>query len=82
VRHRRRANQVLRAESVAAILFLVIVIAMQTPSAEQAAIALAVSRVIAFVASGLFFVSVLRQREKNMELPQSGANDLVRPAKR
>lgn len=76
------ANQVLRAESVAAILFLAIVIAVRSPSAEQAAIALAVSRVIAFVASGLYFISVLRQREKNTEGAQRVANDLARPAKR
>jgi O-antigen/teichoic acid export membrane protein len=76
------ANQVLRAESIAAILFLAIVIVVRTPSAEQAAIALAVSRVIALVASGLYFVSVLRQREKNTESARCGANDLVRRAKR
>jgi O-antigen/teichoic acid export membrane protein len=59
------ANQVLRAESVAAILFLAIVIAMQTPSAEQAAIALALSRSIGLIASVLMFVSALRQQAKH-----------------
>jgi O-antigen/teichoic acid export membrane protein len=76
------AKQVLHAESIAAILFLAIVIAALTPSAEQAAIALAVSRGVAFVASALLFVSVLRQREKNTKRARCGANDLVRPAKR
>jgi O-antigen/teichoic acid export membrane protein len=58
------ANQVLRAESFAAILFLAIVIAMRTPSAEQAAIALALSRSVGLIASVLLFVSVLRQQQK------------------
>jgi O-antigen/teichoic acid export membrane protein len=59
------ANQVLRAESVAAILFLAIVIAMQTPSAKQAAIALVLSRSVGLIASVLMFVSALRQQAKH-----------------
>ena len=76
------ANQVLRAESIAAILFLAIVIAAGTPSAEQAALALAVSRGVALVASGLLFVSALRQREKTSRHAPRDATGLGRPAKR
>jgi O-antigen/teichoic acid export membrane protein len=54
-------NQVLRAESIAAILFLAIVVALQTPSAEQAAIALAISRFVSLAASAVLFVIVVRR---------------------
>ena len=55
------ANQVLRAETIAAILFLVIVVALQTPSAEQAAIALAISRLVSLAASAVLFIIVVRR---------------------
>ena len=55
------AKQVLRAETIAAILFLVIVVALQTPSAEHAAIALAISRLVSLAASAILFVIVARR---------------------
>jgi O-antigen/teichoic acid export membrane protein len=57
------ANQVLRAESIAAVLFLAILFAVQTPSAEQAAIGLAVSRGVALAMSFFLFIWVLRERQ-------------------
>ncbi len=56
------ANHVFRAESVAAILFLAIVFALQTPSPEQAAIALAISRGVGLAAYGVLFVKALGNR--------------------
>jgi SAM-dependent methyltransferase len=57
------ANYVLRAESVAAASFLLIIAVFQSPNAEQAAIALAVSRSVALAAFVLLFVLVLHQRK-------------------
>ena len=56
------AKRVLRAESVAALLFLAIVLAFQAPSPEQAAIALAVSRGVGLAAYATLFAAALRQR--------------------
>jgi hypothetical protein len=56
------AKQVLRAESVAALLFLAIVLAFQSPTPEQAAIALAVSRGVGLVAYAALFAAALRRR--------------------
>ena len=55
------ANQVLRGETIAAILFFVIIVALQTPTAEQAAIALAISRFVSLAASAVLFVIVVRR---------------------
>lgn len=60
------ANHVLCAESVAAIVFLLIIAIYQTPSAEQAAIALAVSRGAALSAFVVLFTLVLRQRKADL----------------
>ncbi|MGE3831987.1 MAG: lipopolysaccharide biosynthesis protein [Parvibaculaceae bacterium] len=57
-------KHVLRAESIAAILFLAIIVFLRTPDAEQAAIALALSRAAALVAFAVFFLNTLRQRAK------------------
>ena len=73
------ANQVLRAESIAAILFLAIVVAVQTPSVEQAAIGLAVSRGVALAMSFTLFVSVLRRRERDADGAQNSSTRLMRP---
>jgi O-antigen/teichoic acid export membrane protein len=59
------ANQVLRAESIAAILFLAIIVAFQTPNAEQAAIALALSRIVSLAASAFSFVIVVRRQAQH-----------------
>jgi hypothetical protein len=58
------ATSVLRAESVAAVFFLVIVLAFREPVAEQAALALAIGRVAAFTALFALFVSELRRRSE------------------
>jgi O-antigen/teichoic acid export membrane protein len=56
------ANQVLRAESTAAILFLAIVLAVRTPNPEQAAIALAISRGVGLAAYAALFFKALGNR--------------------
>jgi O-antigen/teichoic acid export membrane protein len=55
------AKHVFRAESLAAITFLAIVLAFQSPSPEQAAIALAVSRGVGLAAYAVLFAAVLRK---------------------
>ena len=61
------ANYVLRAESLAAALFLLIIAVFQTPNAKEAAIALAISRSVAFAAFALLFVLVLQQRKSALD---------------
>ncbi len=61
------ANKVLRAETIATVLFLAIVVALRSPDAEQAAIALTVSRVAALVAFTVLFVNALREQRKRPE---------------
>ena len=56
------ANHVLSAESVAAILFLAIIVALQSPSPEQAAVALTISRGAGLAAYTALFVQALGNR--------------------
>ncbi len=60
-------NYVLRAESVATILFLTIILALRTPSAEEAAIALTLSRGTALALLATLFTRALWQREKSSQ---------------
>ena len=69
------ANYVLRAESIAAVIFLAIVIAFRTPSAEQAALALVFSRSAALAASASLFVLALRNGTLNNRSFQRAKDD-------
>jgi hypothetical protein len=59
------ATSVLRAESIAAVLFLITILAFREPTAEQAATSLAIGRVAAFTALVTLFVLVLRRRSES-----------------
>ena len=61
------AKFVLLAESFAAVLFLSIIAAFQIPSAEQAAIALAISRGMALAIYAVLFVLALEQRRSVLD---------------
>jgi O-antigen/teichoic acid export membrane protein len=56
------AKHVLWAESLAALLFLAIVVAFQSPSPEQAAMALAISRGVGLIAYIALFAALLSKR--------------------
>ncbi|MGH6824137.1 lipopolysaccharide biosynthesis protein [Methyloceanibacter sp.] len=73
------ANQVFRAESVAAILFLAIILALRTPSPEQAAIALAISRTVGLAAYAALFVKALGKRMGAVEGERSQISALDEP---
>ena len=61
------ANYVLRAESIGAALFLLIIAAFQTPSAEQAGVALAISRSVALATFAVLFVLAVQQRKNALD---------------
>jgi O-antigen/teichoic acid export membrane protein len=67
------ANHVFRAESIAAILFLAIILALRSPSPEQAGIALAISRGVGLAAYAVLFVKALGNR---MESVREGGSQI------
>jgi O-antigen/teichoic acid export membrane protein len=67
------ANHVFRAESIAAMLFLAIILALRSPSPEQAGIALAISRGVGLAAYAVLFVKALGNR---MESVREGGSQI------
>jgi hypothetical protein len=66
------ARQVLVAESVAALLFLVLIIFLQSPTAEQAAMALAISRLVALMGIALLCLLAVKQDSGRCPAPHAG----------
>lgn len=64
------ANRVLQAETIGAMLFVIIIVTLKSPTAEQAAVALAASRFAALLAFIVLFLSELQRKKDHPIAPK------------